>query len=64
MAAHKFSIPAVDLVQPIALYGIGSVLLRSAACVWNDICDVDIDQAVGEPTFSVINEANTKGNLR
>jgi len=46
MAARQFSVPALSLVQPISLYAIGSVLLRSAACVWNDICDIDIDRAV------------------
>jgi len=46
MAAHRESIPAASIIQPLLLYGLGSILLRSAACVWNDLCDIDIDRAV------------------
>jgi len=46
MAARRESIPASSIIQPLLLYGLGSVFLRSAACVWNDLCDIDIDRAV------------------
>jgi len=46
MVAHKYSVPMKSVVGPMSIYALGSILLRSAACVWNDICDVDIDRAV------------------
>jgi len=37
--------PAV-LAQRLVLYLIGCTVLRSAACIWNDICDKDFDKLV------------------
>lgn len=46
MAAHRESIPAASIARLLLVYGAGSVAVRSAACVWNDICDIDFDRAV------------------
>lgn len=49
MAAYAVGTPLRDLGIQLLLFGIGSTLLHSAACVLNDICDIDFDRLVGEP---------------
>lgn len=39
--------PLTDLLTLTAMYGIGSTLIHSAACVWSDICDIEFDRQVG-----------------
>jgi 4-hydroxybenzoate polyprenyltransferase len=51
MASHRSAIPTKSMVVPISAYALGAILLRSAACVWNDICDIDIDRAVGKHSY-------------
>ncbi|KAJ3716988.1 UbiA prenyltransferase family [Lentinula raphanica] len=46
MSAYKINMPLEDLIIRLAVYGFGSFTLRSAACVWNDICDVGFDRQV------------------
>ena len=53
MVAHKYQLPMSVLLQRLAIYAFGSIMLRSAACVWNDICDIDIDRAVGELMYDI-----------
>lgn len=48
MSAYKTNMPLSALITRLVVYGVGSLTLRSAACVWNDICDVDFDRQVGE----------------
>ncbi|KAJ4488364.1 hypothetical protein J3R30DRAFT_3730294 [Lentinula aciculospora] len=48
MSAYKTDMPFSVLITRLAVYGVGSLTLRSAACVWNDICDVDFDRQIGE----------------
>ncbi|KAI0337401.1 4-hydroxybenzoate polyprenyl transferase [Trametopsis cervina] len=42
--ANGTSLPI--LVYQVLLFGVGSTLLHSAACVLNDICDIDFDKQV------------------
>ncbi|KAJ3936557.1 MAG: UbiA prenyltransferase family-domain-containing protein [Lentinula lateritia] len=46
MSAYKTNMPLSALITRLVVYGVGSLTLRSAACVWNDICDVDFDRQV------------------
>ncbi|KIP05906.1 hypothetical protein PHLGIDRAFT_24822 [Phlebiopsis gigantea 11061_1 CR5-6] len=46
MAAYAVGTPLRDLGIQLLLFGIGSTLLHSAACVLNDICDIDFDRLV------------------
>jgi len=48
MASHKTGLPLANVVTRAVLYGIGAIFLRSAECVFNDICDVNIDRLVGK----------------
>ena len=48
MAAYAVGSPLRDLGIQLLVFGIGSTLLHSAACVLNDICDIDFDRLVGE----------------
>jgi 4-hydroxybenzoate polyprenyltransferase len=47
MSARTHAIPPTSLLPRLALYALGSALLRCAACVLNDICDIEIDRKVG-----------------
>ncbi|KAF5378256.1 hypothetical protein D9757_009141 [Collybiopsis confluens] len=38
--------PLSSVLTRLVVYGAASLTLRSAACVWNDICDVDFDRQV------------------
>lgn len=46
MAAKAVGLPPMKLLQQFAPYFLGSTLLHSAACVINDICDIDFDRQV------------------
>lgn len=52
MAGYAVGTPIHDLIIQTIAFGIGSTLLHSAACVLNDICDIDFDGKVGEPLRS------------
>lgn len=52
MAAYAVGTPLRDLGIQLLLFGIGSTLLHSAACVLNDICDIDLDRLVGRSEAS------------
>ncbi|KAE9393255.1 4-hydroxybenzoate polyprenyl transferase [Gymnopus androsaceus JB14] len=46
MVAYRTNLQPSALVSRLLVYAGISVTLRSAACVWNDICDVDFDRQV------------------
>ncbi|EGO19684.1 hypothetical protein SERLADRAFT_479380 [Serpula lacrymans var. lacrymans S7.9] len=46
MAAYSVDLPLKSIMTQLSMYAIGSTLLHSAACVINDICDVDFDRQV------------------
>ncbi|CAK5271332.1 unnamed protein product [Mycena citricolor] len=46
MAAYRTHTPLNDILVETLLFAVGSTLLHSAACVLNDICDVDLDRQV------------------
>ncbi|KAI0720842.1 UbiA prenyltransferase [Cerioporus squamosus] len=46
IAAREVSLPLRDYAQKLAIFAVGAMLLHSAACVLNDICDVDFDRQV------------------
>ncbi|KAI0084080.1 UbiA prenyltransferase family [Irpex rosettiformis] len=46
MAAYLNGTPLPTLVYQISLFAVASTLLHSAACVLNDICDIDFDKQV------------------
>ncbi|EMD35418.1 hypothetical protein CERSUDRAFT_53335 [Gelatoporia subvermispora B] len=46
MAAYAVKYPLYQLLVQTIMFGIGSTLLHSAACVINDICDIEFDRKV------------------
>ncbi|EKM60304.1 uncharacterized protein PHACADRAFT_167688 [Phanerochaete carnosa HHB-10118-sp] len=46
MAAYKAQISASQLVTQVALFVLGGTLVHSAACIINDICDIEFDRKV------------------
>ena len=47
MAAYANDISHNQLAIQLSMFAIGSTLIHSAACVLNDICDIDFDRQVG-----------------
>ena len=47
MAAYNTDTQLPTLAYQLSLFAIGSTLMHSAACVINDICDIDFDKQVG-----------------
>ena len=47
MAGYAVGTPVRGILTQTLLFGVGSTLLHSAACVLNDICDIDFDRQVG-----------------
>lgn len=47
MAAYKSHTSPERVAVNTAVFAVGSTLLHSAACVINDICDIDFDRQVG-----------------
>lgn len=47
MAAYVNGTLLPQLMYQTVLFAVGSTLLHSAACVLNDICDIDFDGQVG-----------------
>jgi 4-hydroxybenzoate polyprenyltransferase len=52
MAAYSTQLPMKNLTIQALMFAIGSILLHSAACVLNDICDRDFDRKVGKSHLS------------
>ncbi len=54
MAAYAHGINHSQLAMQMALFAVGSTLVHSAACVLNDICDIEFDRKVGtyRPSFN------------
>lgn len=48
MAARAVALPLPIFAAKLAVFALGSFLLHSAACVLNDICDIEFDRQVGE----------------
>ncbi len=48
MAARAVALPLPIFAGKLAVFALGSFLLHSAACVLNDICDIEFDRQVGE----------------
>ncbi|KAJ7623850.1 UbiA prenyltransferase family-domain-containing protein [Mycena polygramma] len=46
MAAHSVNLPAHEVLAQTFMFAIRSTLLHSAACILNDICDIDFDRNV------------------
>ncbi|TFK45743.1 UbiA prenyltransferase [Heliocybe sulcata] len=46
MAAYRSAMPPVELTVKLIGYLVGSTLLHNAACIINDICDIDFDRRV------------------
>jgi len=46
MAAYRNSMPPAELILKLIGYLVGSTLLHNAACIINDICDIDFDRQV------------------
>ncbi|KAK0458973.1 UbiA prenyltransferase family, partial [Desarmillaria tabescens] len=44
VAASTVQLPVVQFIKGIIAFALGSTLLHSAACVLNDICDIDFDR--------------------
>lgn len=51
MAGYAVGTCTWDLAIQLLAFGVGSTLMHSAACVLNDICDIDFDGQVGEYTL-------------
>ena len=47
MAAYNTDTQLPTLAYQLSLFAIGSTLMHSAACVINDICDIEFDKQVG-----------------
>ena len=47
MAAYANDLSRHDVAIQTMMFAIGSTLMHSAACVLNDICDIDFDRKVG-----------------
>lgn len=50
MAAYALNVPLSLPLTYIGAFGVGSMLMRSAACTVNDIVDRKLDAAVGTCT--------------
>ena len=48
MAAYAHNIQPHELALQTTMFAVGSTLIHSAACVLNDICDIEFDRKVGE----------------
>lgn len=53
MAAYKTEMEAPELAMRTVLFAIGGTVVHSAACVINDICDIDFDRQVGESNRNI-----------
>ena len=51
MAAYASGLSRRDVAVQTAMFAIGSTLMHSAACVLNDICDIEFDRKVGSYLF-------------
>lgn len=51
IAARKVALPLPEYGQTLAVFAAGAMFLHSAACVLNDICDVEFDRQVGKRTL-------------
>lgn len=51
MAAYRMYTPAAQLALYAVVFTAGSTLVHTAACVINDICDVEFDRKVGEGRY-------------
>ena len=47
IAARTTALPLALYAEKLLWFAVGSMLVHSAACVLNDICDVDFDRQVG-----------------
>ena len=47
LAAYYYSLPWLQLVTVISFMFVGCAALHSAACVWNDYLDREVDRLVG-----------------
>jgi 4-hydroxybenzoate polyprenyltransferase len=47
LGALQVNMPLVDLIVQLLAWALGATLFHSAACVWNDMCDYDLDRQVG-----------------
>jgi 4-hydroxybenzoate polyprenyltransferase len=50
-SAYRLHLSPLTIAAELPLYFIGSVVLHSAACIWNDVCDKDFDAKVGQYTL-------------
>jgi len=48
MVSYALGLPVTTLLTYLTLFGVGSFVMRGAACTINDMCDRDLDKGVGE----------------
>lgn len=53
MCAYNRRITAVWLVEALLMSAGVNILRRAGACVWNDICDKDLDRHVGQSALCI-----------
>ena len=53
MAASYHDIPVHTLVYNTLVFLVAASIYHSAFCVWNDICDKDLDGKVGEADIRI-----------
>ncbi|KXN91303.1 4-hydroxybenzoate polyprenyltransferase, mitochondrial [Leucoagaricus sp. SymC.cos] len=46
LVAYSIKLPSASLCVQLLMYLVGCTLRHNAACIWNDICDRDIDKKV------------------
>jgi hypothetical protein len=65
MAAHGIEIePTPNILRMSAMWYMAQLINHAAACVWNDICDRDIDRLVGTSNLSTYgNSARNAKNI-
>lgn len=52
IAARNVALPLPEYIRVFAVFAAGAMFLHSAACVLNDICDVEFDRQVGKRTLN------------
>ena len=54
LAAYYYSLPWQQLAIVISFMFVGCALLHSAACVWNDYLDREVDRLVGKLSVGTV----------
>ncbi|THH33655.1 hypothetical protein EUX98_g528 [Antrodiella citrinella] len=54
MASYHMEVPFVIWAKYMGLFGVGSVIMRGAGCIINDMWDRKLDRAVGASSLSLV----------